>query len=73
MSALRLSLSAALVLLLLAGYLTSQYAYFFMTPSLNPSSYAARVDQAPVRYLALFLFLAALALSLIPAREDGER
>ncbi len=53
-------------LLLGGGFVASQLA------SLRGDSYsyAQRMDAAPIRYLALALLIAAVALSFVPEKED---
>ncbi len=64
---LRLALSLISLVLLLLGYLASQVAAL----SGEAADYSARVDVAPVRWLALAVLGVAVALSLIPDREDS--
>jgi succinate dehydrogenase hydrophobic anchor subunit len=66
MKTLRVVLSAVSVILLLAGYLASQYTALNGTAS----DYASKVDQPPVRLLALLLLVAAVVLAFIPEREE---
>jgi hypothetical protein len=66
MKTVRVVLSAISVLLLLAGYLASQWASL----SGSAASYAEKVDQPPIRMLALLLLVAAIVLAFVPARED---
>lgn len=61
----RLALSGLVVLLLLAGYAASVVAY----PE-GAADHAARMDSPAVRVGAVILCLAALALALVPEREE---
>lgn len=59
----------------MGGYLASQSAYG-LVPGMDglfntPADYAAAVDRPLVRMLALAVFLAAIALSLIRSKEPG--
>jgi hypothetical protein len=65
MKSIRFALSVGGAALLMLGYFGSQYAYF----QGDPSSYAARLDEPPVRMLATFFFLAALVLAFVPDRN----
>lgn len=65
MKTLRTALSAITILLLLAGYVASQLAALNGTAS----DYAERVDQAPIRYAALALLIAAIVLAFVRERE----
>lgn len=67
MKSLRLALSAFLVLGLVAGYLASQYAYFTGTTA----QYTEKIDQPPVRMLALLFFIAAIALAFVKDKEPS--
>ena len=69
MKSLRIGLSVAASVLLMLGYFASQYAYMVKG---DPSSYAAMLDQPPIRQLAAVFLIAALVLALIPDR-DGDR
>jgi hypothetical protein len=62
----RLTVSLAAILLLGGGYVASQVAV------LNGQSaeYALKVDQAPIRFLALVILLAAIALAFV--KDKGE-
>jgi hypothetical protein len=64
---LRLALSAISIGLLLAGYLASQIAA--MEGSF--ATYAQRVDEAPIRTLALIILLAAILSGFFPSKEDA--
>lgn len=66
MRTLRLFLSGTSVVLLVAGYCASQVVALDGTAQ----EYAQRVDQAPIRYLALVLLIAACVLSLVPDRGE---
>jgi hypothetical protein len=66
MKTLRVVLAAVSILLLLAGYLASQWAAF----TGSAADYAAKADQTPIRILALVLLVAAIALAFVPERED---
>ncbi|HEY3780737.1 MAG TPA: hypothetical protein VGL56_06625 [Fimbriimonadaceae bacterium] len=63
----RYILSVITALLLVAGYLASQYYYFFEPTQL--AGYVAKVDAAPVRILCALLFVAALLLAFISDKE----
>jgi hypothetical protein len=67
MKTLRLFLSGTTIFLLLAGYCASQVAAMNGTVA----DYAHKVDQAPIRGLALILLLAACVLALVPERTEG--
>ena len=67
MKILRLALSGTSVVLLVAGYVASQVAAMNGTAP----DYAQKVDQAPIRSLALIFLVAACVLALIPDREEG--
>jgi hypothetical protein len=66
MSSVRRLLGIVVLAMLTLGYLASQYAILYG----DPVGYAARVDIPQVKYLSLFLFLAALVLAVIPDREE---
>lgn len=66
MKTLRVALAVASILLLGLGYAASQWAALSGTAP----EYAKRVDQAPIRYLALFMLVAAVALALL--KDKGE-
>jgi hypothetical protein len=61
----RTVLSAIALLLLGAGYVASQASV--LTGS--QLSYHAKVDQPPIRMLAMLLLVAAVVLAFIPERE----
>ena len=67
MRTVRLVLSVGTVLVLLGGYLASQYAA--LSGDQSAAEYAAKVDVAPIRLLASFLVVAAIVLAFIPERE----
>ena len=69
MKSLRIGLSVAACVLLMLGYFASQYAYMVQG---DPSSYAAMLDQPPIRHLAALFLIVALILAFVPER-DGER
>lgn len=69
MKSLRIGLSVAGCVLLMLGYFASQYAYLVQG---DPSSYAARLDQPPIRELAALFFIAALILAFIPDRNGDQ-
>lgn len=71
MKTLRYTVSLAGLSGLAAGYLGSQYFYFSDPMSRNAPEWASRVDSAPVVWTALVLLLGAIALSLIPSREES--
>jgi uncharacterized protein HemY len=62
MNTLRIALSTITVVLLLAGYIASQFIYLSQG---DVSAYAARVDQPPIRALAALLLIAAVVLSVV--------
>lgn len=66
MKKVRLLVGGILAVLLGGGYVASQYAAL----TGQASEYAYRVDQPTIVTLSLVLFLAALALFLIPEPED---
>ncbi|HWD38317.1 MAG TPA: hypothetical protein VG944_05675 [Fimbriimonas sp.] len=68
MKLLRLTLSIVATVLLTGGYLASQAAA--LQGPQEALDYAKNVDAAPIRYLALFLLVAAIALAFVPAREE---
>lgn len=68
MGLLRRLLGYIVLALLGLGYLASQYQALYG----DAAAYSARVDIPQVKYLCLFLFLAALALAFVPDREEGE-
>lgn len=68
MKRIRLLLAAISILMLVAGYATSQYAYFNGTAP----DYAAAVDRPPVVVVALLIFVAAVVLGFLPDREDRQ-
>lgn len=61
----RLIVGVLLAVLLTAGYAASQW----MTLQGRAAEWAAKVDQPPIRLLALVLLLAATALAFVPDRE----
>ena len=65
MKLVRLMLGLAATALLLGGYIASQFA------ALNgqAAEYATKVDQAPIRYLALALLIGSIALAFLPERD----
>jgi len=65
MKPIRFALSLVGSVLLVMGYFASQIAYF----QGDPSGYAAKVDQPPVRLLASLFFICALAFAIVPDRE----
>jgi hypothetical protein len=67
MKLLRFMLSTLSVLLLLAGYLASQYEYLILR---DPSGYAMRVDSPAIRNLALLLLVSAIVLSFVRDKES---
>lgn len=66
MNRIRLVLASVTVVFLAAGYMASQVAYL----NGQPAEYAARVDQTPIIFLSLVLFLAAIALCYWREPED---
>jgi hypothetical protein len=70
MRSIRYSLSVITALLLIAGYVASQYFYFLYPVQL--SSYIAKVDSAPLRMLCALIFVAALVLAFIPDKEPQQ-
>lgn len=68
MKKLRLMLAVTSAILLMLGYLASVQASLFG----NPADYAAKVDAAPIRLLALALLVSACVLALIPDRGDTD-
>ncbi len=60
MSSLRTFLSVVVLVLLAAGYVGSQYAYF----TGSATEWAQRMDQPPIVWLALLVLVGAIALSL---------
>jgi len=68
MSSVRRLVAGVILTLLTAGYLASQYFYFYG----DPVDYASRVDRSEVKWLSLLLFVAAVALWIAPAREREE-
>jgi hypothetical protein len=69
MKSLRIGLSVAGCVLLMLGYFASQYAYLVQG---DPSGYAAKLDQPPIRELAVLFFVAALILAFIPD-QNGDK
>lgn len=68
MNRIRLLLAGTTAVLLTAGYLASQRAYFGGTFA----EYAAKVDQLPIVLLSLFLFIAAVALCFTRDKKESE-
>jgi hypothetical protein len=66
MKTVRLAATVLSIVLLLAGYLASEYAALYG----NSADYASRVDSPPVRNLALVMLLAAIVLSLVREQEE---
>lgn len=69
MRLLRFSITVLALLALAAGYAASQFA-FFTGQALN---YAGAVDQPFVKWVALILLVFAVAVSIVPDREQEER
>lgn len=55
-------------ILLIAGYLAAVQA----SATGQAAEYAAKVDAAPIRSIALLLLLAAIVLSFVPERGETE-
>lgn len=68
MKSLRTVLSVVSIVLLGLGYIASQIAAW----NGSATEYARRVDEAPIRTLALLLLLAAVILAFVPDREGTE-
>ena len=68
MKLLRSLLAALSILLLLCGFLGSQY--YALTG--NASQWAAQMDQPQIRLLATLIFCAALILTFIRDDSDGQ-
>ncbi len=60
------SFAASVVALLALGYAASQRAYL----AGSPEEWAAKVDVPQVKFLALAVVLALVALGMVPDRED---
>ncbi len=56
------------MLALTAGYLGSQLFYFTQ----RAPEWAAKIDTAPVVWLALFVFVGSIVLALIPDRTESD-
>ncbi len=68
MNKLRIGFGATVLALLTLGYVASQRAAF----DGSATQYAATVDQPPIKLLSLLLFIGAIVLGLIPAKEDSK-
>lgn len=68
MSKVRLLLAGITAVLLTAGYLASQQAYFGGTFA----EYSAKVDQPPIVLLSLVLFITAIAFCFIRDKKESE-
>jgi hypothetical protein len=66
MKKVRMLVAGVAMLLITAGYLASQFAYFQGTAA----EYASKVDSPPVVMLSLVIFVTALVLFLVPDREE---
>lgn len=66
MNRIRLGMASVTVALLAAGYVASQFAYL----GGQSADYAARIDQAPIIFLSLVLFLTAIAFCFWHPPED---
>jgi hypothetical protein len=66
MNAIRFALTTLSLILLTAGYAASQWAFFWG----DPASHSARMDQGPVRVLALVVLGAAIVFSFLPDRDS---
>lgn len=66
MSTLRNALAASVMVLLGAGYAASQWAFF----TGQSARYAEQVDSTPIRILALLILGLAIALGLLPEKEE---
>ena len=65
MTNLRVFISVAVLVLLAAGYLASQYFYF----TGRASAWAQLVDTPAIAALALMIFLGAIAAALVRPKE----
>ncbi len=65
MKPIRSMLTLVALLLLAGGYLMSVVVCVFGNDPAGPMEYATKVDAPPIRLLALILFVAAIALSLV--------
>jgi len=63
----RFLISIAVLVLLGAGYLGSQFYAF----SARAPEWASKVDTPAIAWLALFVLLGAIALALVPEREEN--
>jgi hypothetical protein len=72
MKTIRLTLSILVFIILVGGYMYSQFLYLAGGDSMSDLIIQMqRVDTAPVHWLALILFLACIVLSFVKEREDG--
>ena len=70
MTRIRTLLTIVTALLLTLGYSASQLAWFAGPDA--ASEYARKIDQPPVRLLALVLLVAAVVLAFVPEREEAQ-
>jgi hypothetical protein len=68
MKSIRLLVAGISSVLLAAGYLASQNAVF----QGQTKEYAERVDQPPIVYLSLAIFLIAVVFYVLPDRKEPE-
>jgi uncharacterized membrane protein YdjX (TVP38/TMEM64 family) len=62
-------ISCIVVLLLVLGYGASQFAAF----SGSAPEYAAKVDQAPIQWLALLILIVSVVFAFIPDKEAEDK